>query len=73
MAGPAYGYRFASRWLLALNFEEPMTTDEREAIYEHCAKLAERRAEKASQIGECALLALAKVIREHAQEPVRYP
>lgn len=50
-----------------------MTTDEREAIYEHCAKLAERRAEKASQIGECALLALAKVIREHAQEPVRYP
>mgnify|MGYP001565144997 CR=1 FL=1 len=51
-----------------------MTTDEREAIYNHCARLCRAEAEKlASRTAKLALLRVADRINDHKALPVKYP
>lgn len=51
-----------------------MTTDEREAIYEHCARLAEEWVKMTnSEHVKLSMHKLADLIREHKADPVKYP
>jgi hypothetical protein len=45
-----------------------MTTQERAAIYEHCARLVERLAHDRASIGE-----IVAAIRQHKADSVKYP